>query len=222
MASGSALADQSGTATICSLNALGRRVVSRRRTDHASELSPHDIALDLLPMRVVIVGGGIGGLAAGVALRRVGVETLIVEQVAAIHEVGAGLSIWPNAMNAIRELGVEAKVMALASVIERSLSQSLEGHPIVVTDFSAISRNAGAPSICVHRAVLQRVLLEELPPGSVVTLEDGKRIESDVVVGADGINSVIRAGLHGTTLARYSGYTCWRGILIACVISCVR
>jgi FAD-dependent urate hydroxylase len=153
-------------------------------------------------VRVVIVGAGIGGLAAGVALRRVGVETLIVEQVAAIREVGAGLSIWSNAMNAIRELGVESKVMALASVIERSLSQSLEGHPIVVTDFSAISRNAGAASICVHRAVLERVLLEELPSGSVVTnigfegstviLEDGKRIESDVVVGADGINSVIR------------------------------
>jgi 2-polyprenyl-6-methoxyphenol hydroxylase-like FAD-dependent oxidoreductase len=107
-------------------------------------------------MRAVIVGAGIGGLAASVALRRVGVETLIVERVAAIREVGAGLSIWSNAMNALRELGVEVKVMAAASVIERS--------------------------------------------------------EGDVLVGADGINSVIRERLHGTALPRYSGYTCCRGI----------
>jgi len=99
----------------------------------------------------------------------VGVETLIVEQVAAIREVGAGLSIWSNAMKTIRELGVEVKVMAAASVIERSLSQSLDGHRIVVTDFSAISRKAGVASISVHRAVLQRVLFEELPPESILT-----------------------------------------------------
>ena len=60
-------------------------------------------------MRAVIIGAGIGGLAATVALRRVGVETLTVERVATIREVGAGLSIWSNAMNALRELGVEAR-----------------------------------------------------------------------------------------------------------------
>lgn len=56
-------------------------------------------------MRVVIVGGGIGGLAAAVALRRVGIKALVIERATSIREVGAGLSIWSNAVNAVRELG---------------------------------------------------------------------------------------------------------------------
>ena len=176
-------------------------------------------------MRVVIVGAGIGGLAAAVALRRVGVEALIIERTTEIREVGAGLSIWPNAVNALREIGVEAKVMASASVIERSLSQTPEGRLIAVNELLEISRSAGAACICVRRAVLQQVLLAELPPAWVRTgahcigfddstalLENGERIEADVLVGADGISSVIRGRLHGTVPPRYAGYTCWRGI----------
>jgi 2-polyprenyl-6-methoxyphenol hydroxylase-like FAD-dependent oxidoreductase len=88
------------------------------------------------------------------------------------------------------------------------------------------SRDAGAPCICVHRAALQRILLDELPSDSVRTgarcvgfnastaiLENGERVEADFLVGADGISSVIRAGLHGDEPPRYAGYTCWRGIV---------
>ena len=176
-------------------------------------------------MRAVIVGAGIGGLAAAVALRRVGVETVNLERDANIREVGAGLSLWLNAVIALRELGVEDKLMASASVVERNQSQTLAGHVIAVNDFSAISRNAGSACICAHRAVLQRVLLEELPDqpvqttarcigfeGSTAILDNGTRIEGDVVVGADGISSVIRDQLHGSAHPRYAGYTCWRGI----------
>jgi 2-polyprenyl-6-methoxyphenol hydroxylase-like FAD-dependent oxidoreductase len=95
-------------------------------------------------MRAVIIGAGIGGLAAAVALRRVGVETLTVERVASIREVGAGLSIWSNAMNALRELGVEARVMGAASVFERTLSRTPAGRPIAVSEFGDISRDAAA------------------------------------------------------------------------------
>ena len=176
-------------------------------------------------MRAVIVGAGIGGLAAAVALRRVGVETVTVERVGEIGEVGAGLSIWSNAVNALRELAVADKVVAQASVVERISSHTLSGRFIGVTELSEISRTAGAPCVCVHRAVLQRVLLEELPPESVRTgercvgfedssavLEDGARVEGDVVVGADGIRSVVRERLHEAAMPRYAGYTCWRGI----------
>ena len=176
-------------------------------------------------MHVVIIGAGIGGLAAAVALRRVGVKSLIVERADCIREIGAGLSIWSNAVNALRELGVEARVMESASVIERESVRTPEGRLLAVTEFGDISRNAGAPCICVHRAVLQQILLEELPPDWVRTgarcvgfndstaiLEDGERIEADVLVGADGISSVIREGLHGAEPPRYAGYTCWRGI----------
>ena len=176
-------------------------------------------------MRVVIIGAGIGGLAAAVALQRVRVEAVILERAAEMGEVGAGLSLWSNAMNALRELGVEEKVLAAGSVVERLWSQTLTGRHIGVTDLSEISRSAGVASVCVRRAALQQILLEELPTSAVRTgvrcigfeestavLEGGRRIEGDIVVGADGIFSVIRDQLHGTGEPRYAGYTCWRGI----------
>lgn len=172
-----------------------------------------------------MVGAGIGGLAAAVALRRVGVEPLIVERVSHIREVGAGLSLWSNAMNALRELGVEDRVWAAASGIDRNVSQSLSGRLVAITEFSDLSRTAGADCVCVHRAILQRILLEELPSEMVRTsapcrdfddsaaiLEDGERIEGDFLVAADGINSVIRERLHAAEAPRYAGYTCWRGV----------
>ncbi len=177
-------------------------------------------------MRVAIAGAGIGGLAAAAALRRVGLECLVVERVAGIREVGAGLSLWSNAMNALREIGVEAKVMASGSIVERMRTQSPAGTLIADTDLSEITHEAGAVSICVHRAVLQQILLAELPPGWVRTgahcvafddstaiLEGGERIEADVLVGADGVSSAIRDCLHGPAPPRYAGYTCWRGIV---------
>lgn len=176
-------------------------------------------------MRAVIIGGGIGGLAAAVALRKVGVESRVVEQAAAIREAGAGLSLWPNAIVSLRELGVEEKVTASGSVVETIRSRTSSGRAISATGLAELSREAGAPCICIHRAVLQRILLGELPADSVRTgarcvsfegstaiLEDGTRVEADLLVGADGISSVIRSRLHGEEKPRYAGYTCWRGI----------
>jgi len=176
-------------------------------------------------MRAVIVGAGIGGLAAAVALRRVGVETTVIEQVVAIRAVGAGLAIWSNALNALRELGLETRVRAAGSVVERTLCQSPAGRILTRTEFGNAAPNADIPCVCLHRAALQRILLEALPSHSVRTgfrcvgfsgsnalLESGETIEADLLVGADGISSVIRKGLRGPDAPRYVGYTCWRGI----------
>src|SRR5579872_761601 len=176
-------------------------------------------------MRVLIIGGGIGGLAAAVALRKVGIEASVVERFDTIREVGAGLSIWSNAVNALRQLGVEDKVLSAASVVERTSTRTSNGRILAVNDFSDLSREASAPSICIHRAALQRILFEELSAdvvrtgaqcagfeGTSAILENGERIDADVLVGADGISSVVREGLHGNTRVRYGGYTCWRGI----------
>src|SRR5690349_17498922 len=126
-----------------------------RREVACSPASPN-ATIHLIAMRVVIVGAGIGGLAAAVALRRVGVESLVIERVPEIQEVGAGLSLWSNAVHALREIGVESKVMASASVVERLISKTPDGRLLAETDLTAVSREAGAPCICVHRAVLQR------------------------------------------------------------------
>lgn len=176
-------------------------------------------------MRAIIIGAGIGGLAAAVALRRIGVEALVLEQAPVIREAGAGLSIWSNAVNALRELGLEGSVMTCASVIEHNSVQTLSGHLIARSELGLLSSTAGAPCICIHRAALQRILLDALPAASVRTgarcaghedstaiLEGGERIEADFLVAADGIYSVIRDALHGSAPPRYAGYSCWRGI----------
>ena len=176
-------------------------------------------------MRVVIVGAGIGGLAAAVALRRIGIQALVIERAANIHEIGAGLSIWSNAVNALRELGLESQVMASASVVERTVTYTSQGRLISKTELSEVTRIAGAPGVCIHRGILQKILFDALTQGSVrtsvrcagfegstVILENGECIEADVLVGADGIHSIIRQQLHGAEVPRYGGYTCWRGM----------
>jgi 2-polyprenyl-6-methoxyphenol hydroxylase-like FAD-dependent oxidoreductase len=184
-------------------------------------------------MRAVIIGGGIGGLAAAVALRRVGVDSVVVEQVPAIREVGAGLSLWSNAVFALRELGVEEKVLASGSAFDTFLSRTSSGRPIAESGFADLANQAGASCVCIHRAELQRILFEALDPASIRTgarcvafedstaiLESGERILADLLVAADGINSVIRRTLHGDEPMRYEGATlAWN---LPCVRSATR
>jgi 2-polyprenyl-6-methoxyphenol hydroxylase-like FAD-dependent oxidoreductase len=172
-------------------------------------------------MHAVVVGAGIGGLATAVALRRVNFDVTVIERSAEIREVGAGLSIWSNAVKALRELGIEQQVLRLGSIVDRVRSVSRAGK--IVSEM--LLPEAGAPSLCVHRGKLQHCLLEQLPlssirtgtsctgyRGSVALFEDGSSCEGDLLIGADGIDSAIRAQIHGSSSPRYAGYTCWRGM----------
>jgi len=111
-------------------------------------------------MRALIIGGGIGGLAAALALQRVGVHAALFEKAAQITEVGAGLSLWSNAMIALRRLGLETAAGKAGSVIEQTRSFLSTGEPLGSVDFAALGEKVGAPSICLHRATLQRLLLD--------------------------------------------------------------
>jgi 2-polyprenyl-6-methoxyphenol hydroxylase-like FAD-dependent oxidoreductase len=131
----------------------------------------------------------------------------------------------PSEWEIVGKQEVQASVTASASIVERTLTRTPAGCFIAENEFGAISRLAGASCICIRRAILQTILLDSLPPASVRTgaccsgfddstaiLESGERIKADVLVGADGISSVIRDGLRGAEAPRYAGYTCWRGM----------
>jgi len=185
--------------------------------------------------RVAIIGGGIAGLAAALALHRRGVEVTVYEQAGALSEIGAGVQMTPNAMNALRLLGLEESAMAVAFEPESQILRSWRsGRVIYRTPIRGVFRERfGAPLCSFHRADLLSVLAAPLPdravrldarcvaiePGeasaAVAHFADGSTIEADIVVGADGIHSLVRTSLFGADSPRFTGCMCWRGLVPA-------
>src|SRR6185295_4279691 len=144
--------------------------------------------------RIAIVGGGIGGLAAALALERRGAEIVICEQSPALNEIGAGLNLSPNALMALRDLGVEDAVIALGSESDFLIIRSWKsGRVISRMRRGAFRQQFGAPNLTVHRADLLDVLcgalktvdlrfgalcisVEERDRGGVAHLADGSEI----------------------------------------------
>src|SRR5262249_20138869 len=180
--------------------------------------------------RICIVGGGIGGLAAALALEQRGAEVVICEQSPALSEIGAGLNLSPNALLALRHLGVEEAAMATGSESDFLIIRSWRsGRVISRMRRGAFRAQFGAPNLSVHRAdlldVLRRALksvdirlggrcvgVEGRERGAVARLADGSEIEADIVVGADGIHSAVRQSLFGAQAPRFTGCICWRGM----------
>jgi salicylate hydroxylase len=181
--------------------------------------------------RVAIIGGGIAGLAAALALHRRGVEVTVYEQAGALSEIGAGVQMTPNAMNALRLLGLEESAMAVAFEPESQILRSWRsGRVIYRTPIRGVFRERfGAPLCSFHRADLLSVLAAPLPDRAIrldarcVAIEpgeasaaayfaDGRTIEADIVVGADGIHSLVRTSLFGADSPRFTGCMCWRGL----------
>jgi 2-polyprenyl-6-methoxyphenol hydroxylase-like FAD-dependent oxidoreductase len=179
--------------------------------------------------QVLIIGGGIGGLAAAAALRRVGISAAVYERAPEIREVGAGLSLWSNAIKALRRIGLDEAVVARGSPIEQAVTRTDRGVVLSQVSIGDIARNAGAPTVCVHRAELQQVLASAVEPGQIhlnatcVGIEldgdgvtarfaDGRTARGSILVGADGIRSAVRDSLLGATPPRYAGYFAYRGI----------
>jgi 2-polyprenyl-6-methoxyphenol hydroxylase-like FAD-dependent oxidoreductase len=176
--------------------------------------------------QVLVIGGGIGGLAAAVALGRAGVPVRVFEQAPALHEVGAGVSLWPNAMRALASLGLGRSVLGDHVPIERIVIRRRDDTPLIRL------REPGRypePGICVHRSHLQRTLVAAVPAdrlrldrrlvgirsdgaGVAAEFDDGSSASGALLIGCDGLNSAVRARLHGAAPARYRGYEIWRGV----------
>src|SRR5262245_22346224 len=104
--------------------------------------------------RVIIVGGGPGGLAASIALRKVGIAATVFERAPELKEVGAGLSLWSNAMTALAQIGLADAVIASGTILDRALTLTAKGKQLSNVSLGDISRRVGRPSVCVHRADL--------------------------------------------------------------------
>ncbi len=175
--------------------------------------------------KLIVAGGGIGGMAAALALHRAGLGVTVVERAPVFGEVGAGLSLWPNATRVLQSLGVLDEIMARGEAVTRFNLQRPDG-----TSISSISMAGySTPAVCVHRADLHRALFALLPVASLeagqvmqsfaehaggvtARFAGGREIRADGLIGADGIHSVVRAQLHGVAPPVYRGYCIWRGI----------
>ena len=181
------------------------------------------------PMKALIIGGGIGGVSTAIALGRVGIEAVVFEQAGELREIGAGLSVWTNAVKALRKLGAGDSVLAGGSIIERFEARNWRGEVLGETPFGELGRKLGAPNVIIHRAELLRGLaklidersvycnarcvgFEQNSRGATACFADGQKEAGDFLIGADGLHSVIRAKLLGESKPRYAGYTCWRGL----------
>jgi 2-polyprenyl-6-methoxyphenol hydroxylase-like FAD-dependent oxidoreductase len=179
--------------------------------------------------KIVIIGGGIAGLTAAVALSRMGLAAEVYEQAPALVEVGAGVWLWPNAMAALEPIGLSGMVAQLAAPVSRQGLMRPDGTWLLCIPGDLMARRWGSGFAAVHRAELQQLLAAELDPAVIhlgarctgfddvgqtviARFADGREVRADVLVAADGVHSAVRARLLGPAPLRYRGYTAVRSL----------
>jgi 2-polyprenyl-6-methoxyphenol hydroxylase-like FAD-dependent oxidoreductase len=179
--------------------------------------------------KIVIIGGGIGGLTAAIALARRGLDAEIYEQAPELTEVGAGVGLWPNALRALEPLGLAGQVGQLAARVARQGIKRPDGSWLMYFSADVMQKRWGAGFAAVHRAELQRLLADQLDPATIhlgarctgfqetsqavtARFEDATEVKADVLIGADGVHSAVRTTLLGPARLRYRGYTSVRSL----------
>lgn len=183
-------------------------------------------------MKAIIIGGGIGGLSAAIALKRCGISTEVYEAVKEIKPVGAAISIWPNGVKCLNWLGMKAQLAALGGPMEFMAYQEFRlGQTLTRFSLDPLIKSVGERPYPVARAELQDMLLaaygreavqfgkrvthiEETPEGVRAHFSDGHIATGDLLIAADGTHSVIRPWVLGhQTERRYAGYVNWNGLV---------
>jgi 2-polyprenyl-6-methoxyphenol hydroxylase-like FAD-dependent oxidoreductase len=179
--------------------------------------------------KAVVVGGGIGGLTAALALRRGGWDVEVYEQAPELREVGSGVMISSNATRVLKGLGLLEAVASRGVEVTHGEGCAWGGARMVDFPLGEVRGRADSPHVLIHRAALHGALAEAFGTrglylgarlrdfaqegdGVVARFEDGREARGAVLVGADGLKSRVRAGLHGDTEPEYAGYPCWRGL----------
>lgn len=179
--------------------------------------------------RVVVVGGGVGGLTSALALQQAGVEVEVHEKFDHLQGRATGFTLWSYAIKHLLELGLDDPER-IGGPIEVTEVHNQSGQLIEEMPVGEVSRKLGAPSCDVRRADLQRALMELLGDGVVhmgsecvgvetngdsatALLAGGGRATGDIVIGADGIHSTVRSFVAGSAKLSYTGHAGWNGVL---------
>lgn len=180
--------------------------------------------------RVTIIGAGIAGLTTAISLKQKGYEPVIFESASEIKAIGAGLALAANAMTAYKRLGIIEDVIAIGELVTNITINDYKGKVITKMDTKNLTEKYKIQNYAVHRADLQSTLLSKINldnlylnkktlaierdgKGLLVKFEDGTEHKTDALIVAEGIHSVIRKQLLPNAMPRYSGYTCWRGVI---------
>jgi 2-polyprenyl-6-methoxyphenol hydroxylase-like FAD-dependent oxidoreductase len=172
-----------------------------------------------------IIGGGIGGVAAAVALHRAGIQATVYERANELREVGAGMMLWPNATRVLKELGLLDRIAALSGPNQRFVVRSSAGAVLMDIGLGHFE----VPALCARRSDLLDALFSALPAERVrlghdfgylerqkssvgIHFSNGVSVEHDFLIGADGIRSRVRSQSLGVHEPIYRGYTIWRGL----------
>jgi len=171
-------------------------------------------------VKIAIIGAGLGGLTAAIAMRRAGHDVRIYEQAAALGDAGAGITITPNAWKGLASLGLSDALVAAADEVPQ---QAIRAHDTGAS-ILAIPRGAttiatyGAPYAMLHRADLHALLVEAAGRDCIdlaTTVTDVNAIDADAVIAADGLKSLVRSTVFGNPAARFTGHVAWRGLVPA-------
>jgi len=184
---------------------------------------------------VLIVGAGIGGLTAALALLERGFDVDVYERSPELREVGAGLHVSPNGSRVLRELGLAERYLRDGvQPTARYLCLWDSGQTWEIPNHnSGAEARFGSPYLCLHRGDLHAMLVDGVRArkpdaihiartctsfvddgsGVTVTFEDGETVRGDILIGADGIHSVIQKQLFGPAEPKFTGYVAWRGLV---------
>jgi salicylate hydroxylase len=182
-------------------------------------------------MKIVVAGGGIGGLSAAIALSKVGFEVEVIERAPVLTDVGAGIQLSPNASKGLAGLGVLEAAAAMSSQPERlEMRIGKTGEKVFSIPIAKEARNRyGAPYLHIHRADLIEILKRAAEFAGVqvrlgarvsayvrdadglrVGLDTGAIVACDLLIGADGVRSTVRRQMLGEQEPRYTGAVAWR------------
>lgn len=184
-------------------------------------------------LKVVIIGAGIGGLTTGIAMQRAGHQVEVYDRAQELRPAGAGISLWSNGVKVLNYLGLGEQLAAIGGEMNAMEYRSHTNESLSYVDLRPLFERVGQRPYPVSRTDLQSMLLdacgsehvhlgmncigvEQDEHSATAIFENGDRVSGDLVIGADGIHSAVRADVVGHSVDRcYARYVNWNGLVKA-------